>query len=222
VLSGEAAKIAATIDADDELAEILAWRIPELIAYQNKGYAWQFGHDVKKLREAELSLGVGRSDLSQTVARQLFKLMAYKDEYEVARLALKSGIADQARDRFGPDAKVSYQLRPPTLEAAGYHKKVSVPEKAATAMFTGLAKTKALRGRKLDPFGHTQERKIERELINSYRDLVTTIVAKLNESNYDEAVILAGLADQVRGYDTVKLANVDRYRQDLAEALDRF
>lgn len=221
-LEGEAAKIASTISADDELAEVLAWRIPELIAYQNKGYARQFGHDVERIREAELSLGLGRSDLSQTVARQLFKLMAYKDEYEVARLALKSDLGDRARARFGPDAKVSYRLRPPTLQAAGYTKKISVPEKTGRTMFQALQKTKRLRGRRLDPFGNTEERKIERGLIESYRDLINTIVAKLTESNYDDAVALAALADQIRGYDTVKLGNVQRYQTALTDALDRF
>ena len=221
-LAGESAKIALTIDADERLTEILAWRIPELIAYQNKAYARQFGHDVERIREAELHLGLGRSELSQTVARQLFKLMAYKDEYEVARLALKSEVGDQARARFGPDAKVSYRLRPPTLEAAGYTKKISIPEKAGRTMFQALRKTKRLRGKRIDPFGQTVERKLERELIESYRDLITTIDSKLTESNYDDAIALAGLADQVRGYDTVKLANVERYKRALAEALDRF
>ena len=219
-LTGAAAKAIADIDTDDALREVLAWRVPELIDYQNADYAKQYGADIARVRRAELAAGVGRSDLSQTAARHLFKLMAYKDEYEVARLALKSDIADRARKRFGPNAKVSYRLKPPTMKAVGYDKKISVPETAGQKMFQGLAKTKRLRGTRLDPFGQTAERRVERELIDEYRQLIDVIVSRLHADNYDQAVAMADLADQIRGYDTIKLANVDRYRVDLAAALD--
>ncbi len=224
-LDGASKSMAASIDSDTELAEILAWRVPELIEYQNKAYAKKYCEDIARVRKAELAVAQGEhgsSQLSQTVARQLFKLMAYKDEYEVARLALKSDIADQARERFGPGAKVSYRLRPPTLQAAGYTKKLSIPETAGRTMFRGLLKTKRLRGTRLDPFGQTTERKIERELIDSYRSTIDTIVSSLTENNYEQAVQLAGLADQIRGYDSVKLANVERYKVDLAAAINSF
>lgn len=221
-LQGAAAKMATLIDSDDALSEILAWRIPELIAYQDKGYAKQYCLDIRRVRQAEMAVGVQGSDLSQTIARQLFKLMAYKDEYEVARLALKSDLAEQARARFGPEAKISYRLKPPTLQAAGYDKKISIPETAARAMFQGLSRTKRLRGKRLDPFGHSEERKTERALIGSYRTTIDTIVSKLSSANYEEAVALAQLADQIRGYDTVKMANVERYEKALADSTGAF
>ncbi len=84
-------------------------------------------------------------------------------------------------------------------ESAASTKKISIPEKAGRTMFQALRKTKRLRGKRIDPFGQTVERKLERELIESYRDLITTIDSKLTESNYDDAVAIAGLADQVRG-----------------------
>jgi len=115
----------------------------------------------------------------------LYKTMAYKDEYEVARLALKSDIVGQAKARFGPNAKVSYQLKPPMLKSAGYDKKIAIPEAAGRAMFEGLKRTKRMRGKALDPFGRTEERRIERQLIDDYRDLLTTLVAKLNADNYE-------------------------------------
>jgi len=219
-LTGVAAKAMAGIDTDDALREVLAWRLPELVDYQNAAYAKRYGSDIARVRRAEITTGVGRSDLSQTIARQLFKLMAYKDEYEVARLALKSDVADRARKRFGPNAKVSYRLQPPTMKVVGYDKKISIPEQAGQKMFQGLAKTKRLRGTRVDPFGQTEERRIERELIDEYRTLVDRIISRLDAGNYDQAVELAGLADQIRGYDTIKLANVARYRTEVAAALD--
>ena len=207
-LTGKAADAVAAVDADPELAEILAWRVPELIEYENLKYARRYGADIAKVRNVELRLGVDRSDLSQTVARQLFKLMAYKDEYEVARLALNSDIADRARQRFGPNAKVSYRLKPPSMKLVGYGKKISVAEAAGRKMFQGLRKTKKLRGKRLDPFGQTEERRTERQLIDDYRSLVETLLAKLTAENYDQAVEIADLADQIRGYDVIKLANV--------------
>lgn len=219
-LRGPAASLVSGIDTDDELREVLAWRVPELIDYQNLAYAKRYAADVDRIRRAEIATGIGRTDLSQTVARQLFKLMAYKDEYEVARLALKSDVADRARKRFGPNAKISYRLKPPTMKVVGYDKKISVPENAGQKMFQGLVKTKRLRGTRVDPFGQTEERQIERELIDEYRQLIDVIVSRVDADRYDQAVEMANLADQIRGYDTIKLANVDRYRIALAAALD--
>ncbi len=226
-LTGKAAAIAASIETSPNLADILAWRIPELIAYQDAKYAQKYADQVKKVRAAELRIGADRSDLSETVARHLFKLMAYKDEYEVARLALNSDIADQARERFGPTAKVSYRLQPPSMKVVGYDKKIAVPESAGRKMFLGLVKTKRLRGTRVDPFGQTEERRIERQLIDDYGRLIDTLLGKLgtgsgtgnNAARYDQAVAIADLADQIRGYDAIKLGNVKRYREALAQAL---
>lgn len=225
VLEGAAKTMAEAIDTDIELAEVLAWRIPELVSYQSQSYARKYCKEIARVRKAELAVAQGErgsSELTRTVARQLFKLMAYKDEYEVARLALKSDLVDQARERFGPNAKVSYRLRPPTLQAVGYTKKISIPAAAGAKMFKGLLKTKRLRGTRVDPFGQSEERKAERALIESYKATITTIVSRLGEDNYDQAVALANLADQIRGYDTVKMANIERYQHDLAQALDEF
>jgi len=218
-LSGAAAKMASKIAGGAELHEVLAYRLPELIAYQSKGYAQQYTNDLVALRSAETAAAGGRTELTETAAKMLYKVMAYKDEYEVARLALKSDIGERAKQRFGPDAKVSYQLKPPTLKTVGYDKKIGIPETAGRAMFQGLMRTKRLRGTALDPFGRTEERRIERELIEEYRNLLTTLAATLNATNYDHAVEIAGLYDMVRGFDDIKLANVEQYRAELAVAL---
>ena len=218
-LSGAAAAMAGRIGGGPSLQEVLAYRLPELIAYQNEKYALRYTDRVARVRAAEVRLVGDRTDLSETIAAMLYKAMAYKDEYEVARLALGSDIVDQARRRFGPGAKVSYQLKPPTLKAAGYDKKIAIPEKAGRAMFEGLLRTKRLRGTKVDPFGRTEERRIERQLIEEYESLIDTLVGRLSADNYEQAVRIAGLYDMVRGFDNVKLANVERYRTALAEAL---
>jgi indolepyruvate ferredoxin oxidoreductase len=210
------------IGGGPQLQQVLAYRLPELIEYQNKKYARQYADDIATVRAAEARAVGQRTELSETVAAMLYKVMAYKDEYEVARLALRSDIVDKAKRRFGPNAKVSYQLKPPTLKSVGYDKKIAIPETAGRAMFQGLMRTKAMRGKKLDPFGRTEERRIERELIDEYRQLVTTLVAKLTADNYDRAVEIAGLYDMVRGFDDIKLANVARYRTELASALADF
>jgi len=217
-LTGAAAKIADGVDAPEALREVLAWRIPQLIAYQDKSYAKQYVADLARVRAAETKLGTDTA-LSETVARMLYKVMAYKDEYEVARLALDSDIADQARKRFGPNARVSYQLKPPSMSAVGLDKKIAVPEKAGRAAFQGLLRTKRLRGTKFDPFGRTEERRTERALIDEYRELVNQLIAKLNGANYDQAVEIAGLIDMVRGYDEIKMNNVVDYRICLADHL---
>jgi indolepyruvate ferredoxin oxidoreductase len=221
-LTAKLSKMADKIGGGEELQEILAYRLPELADYQNDKYAQQFADDIAKVRSAESSLVGDRTDLSESAARMLFKVMAYKDEYEVARLALKSDITARAKARFGPDAKVSYQLKPPSLKAAGYDKKVAIPEAAGRAMFEGLKRTKRMRGKALDPFGRSVERRIERQLINDYRSLLTTLLSKLNADNYDQAVEIAGLYDMVRGFDEIKLGNVERYRSVLAEALANY
>lgn len=221
-LTGTAARLAATVEVegDDELAEVLAWRIPELIDYQNERYAKSYVKLVEQVRSAERA-GGHDSELSQVVARQLFKLMAYKDEYEVARLALKSDIVRQAKRRFGPEAKVSYRLHPPTLKAMGVGRKVAIPEAAGRKMFEGLARTKALRGKRFDPFGRTTERRLERRLIDDYRKLILRLIDELGRSpeKFERIVAIADLADQIRGYDSVKQGNVENYRRSLDDAL---
>ncbi|MBT5866513.1 MAG: 2-oxoacid ferredoxin oxidoreductase, partial [Ilumatobacter sp.] len=211
-----------TLGGTSELQDILAYRLPELAAFQDMKYAQQFTNDIAAVRQAEKSAVGDRCDLSEIAARMLYKAMAYKDEYEVARLALKSDIVAQAKARFGPDAKVSYQLKPPTLKSAGYDKKIAIPEAAGRAMFEGLKRTKRMRGTRLDPFGRTEERRIERQLIDEYRELLVRVAAKVTADNYDQAVDILGMFDMVRGFDDIKLGNVARYRIELAAALAAF
>ena len=219
-LEGAAAKLARTVATDERLAETLAWRIPELVAFQNRAWARRYVDRVRAVRDAELATGVGQSDLSDTVARQLFKLMTYKDEYEVARLHRRPELAEEVRARFGENARISFQLKPPTLTRVGIDRKVAIPERTARTLFASLAPMKRLRGRRTDPFGRTEERRIERELIDDYEALTDDIASRLTDENYGEAVAMAALVDRVRGFGDVKLGNVADYRAEVEQAFE--
>lgn len=205
-------------ERSNELEEILQWRVPELIAWGNEAYAAEYIAAVSDVRRSEITATTG-SGLSEVAARHLFKLMAYKDEYEVARLALDADMEAQAKALFGPNAFVSYQLKPPSLKKVGFDKKIAIPSSAARKTFASLLKTKRLRGTRFDPFGKSEERKIERELITEYRGLLSTLTDGLSAETFDRAVEIADLADQIRGFDDVKLDNVRRYRQQVTDAL---
>ena len=195
-----------------ELDAVLYWRIPELIAWGDEAYARRYVDTLAGVRRVELDAGIDGAPLTSVAARHLFKLMAYKDEYEVARLALDADMEAKAVARFGPNAKVSYQLQPPSLKKVGVDRKVAIPSAAARRTFASLLKTKRLRGTKLDPFGRTKERKTERALITEYEDLLSRLQQGLSPENVATAIEIADLADQIRGYDEIKLANVERYR----------
>ncbi len=204
---------------DDALHDVIAWRLPELVGWQDEAYARTYATAVRRVRDAEQQVVGTRTELSQAVGRYLYKAMAYKDEYEVARLALKSDVAEQARARFGPNAKVSYRLHPPTLKSLGRKEKISIPEAAGRKMFEGLSRTKKMRGKKFDIFSKTAERSMERELITEYNSVVDRLLAGLNADNYDTAVEIASMFDMVRGYDEVKAKNVSAYRGKVRTAL---
>jgi indolepyruvate ferredoxin oxidoreductase len=204
-------------DPDTELAEVAQWRLPELIAWGGVGWAERWTDEVVSLRQTEIRQGFAGTRLSQAGARNLYKLMTYKDEYEVARLALANDMGEQARARFGPNASVSIQLKPPALKNAGYDKKIAVPEKAAKATFAGLLRSKRLRGSRLDPFGRTEERRIERALIDEYIALIGSIASKVTAETHDAGSEILELADMIRGYDVIKLGNVERYRRQLGD-----
>lgn len=204
---------------DDDLERVLRWRIPELVAWGDQAYALEYVDRLAAVRHAELAVDPSSNELTSTAARHLFKLMAYKDEYEVARLALGAGLEETARRRFGPNARVSYQLKPPSLKKVGFDRKIAIPSPAAQRTFRALVKTKRLRGGKLDPFGRSEERHIERELIDEYRNLLSEVSAGLDANRLPGAIEILDLADQIRGFDEIKLANVERYRAQLATHL---
>lgn len=209
-------------EASDELRAVVALRVDELVSFQDEAYAADYVRRVEDLRAAE-RLQEGTSEqLTLAVAMYLHKLMAYKDEYEVARLAVEPEFAAQLAQDWGEGAVPALKLHPPALRAMGMKKKISIGPKAMPAM-KALARMKRLRGTPLDVFGYAHVRKVERELLAEYRELVDRITAELRRMGpvgrdatwHDLALALAGLPDMVRGYEHVKLDNVDRYREEL-------
>ncbi|MEM7033729.1 MAG: indolepyruvate ferredoxin oxidoreductase family protein [Chloroflexota bacterium] len=204
------------IEAVGDLPSILEMRVPELIAYQNKAYAQAYVTFIKQVVQAEQAAMPGKTALSEAVARYLYKLMAYKDEYEVARLHLKSELSDAINEQFGTNAKTSYMLHPPFLKSVGLQSKIKLG-KWFDRGFQMLVALRGLRGTPLDLFGYTEMRRLERNLIGEYRTLIEQAMATLSPATYDQAVKLANLPDVIRGYEDVKLKNVARFRDKVAE-----
>ncbi|GAA1456324.1 indolepyruvate ferredoxin oxidoreductase family protein [Williamsia maris] len=223
VVSAEPSAIAQSMIAplgklDDDLRAVLLRRVDELIAYQDQRYASRYLDDVAAVHVAEKRLG--STSLTTAAAQYLFKLMAYKDEYEVARLSGDERFAAEVADQFGADASVAIRLHPPALRSMGMTNKISLGEWVRPGM-AGLARMKRLRGTRLDPFGRAEVRRTERALIVEYRAVLSALVnalrsGALGADRLDAAVAVAELPDMVRGYEGIKMANVERYRRELA------
>jgi indolepyruvate ferredoxin oxidoreductase len=141
--------------------------------------------------------------------------MAYKDEYEVARLSLDPALDASVRAQFGDGARYAWKLHPPVLRAMGMQRKITLGRWFRPG-YRSLRAMRRLRGTRLDPFGLAEVRRVERELVAEYVDLVPTLLAL---DDVDRAVEIAELPDLVRGYEQIKLDNVARYRARLAELL---
>jgi indolepyruvate ferredoxin oxidoreductase len=207
------------LDTDAQaLVELLA---ADLLAYQDLGYARSFVDSVAEAAEAEWMATDQIGPLTAAVARNLHKLMAYKDEYEVARLMLGPEGQAAAHRVGGPEAEVTWHLHPPMLKALGLDSKINLGPWATPAL-KALRAGKRLRGTRFDPFGRMEMRRIERSLIDEYRSAMATVYHSLTASNVDEAVAVARLPDMVRGYEALKLRRVAEFRSALAHSLEAF
>jgi indolepyruvate ferredoxin oxidoreductase len=137
--------------------------------------------------------------------------MAYKDEYEVARLHLDPAVRADIEARFGPDARVFWHLHPPILRALGFKKKIRFGS-WFTPAFRALRALRGLRGTALDIFGRAEVRREERRLIDEYRALVETALERLAPATHDTAVAISLLPEEIRGYEHIKLEGVARFR----------
>jgi indolepyruvate ferredoxin oxidoreductase len=214
VLTAEARRLVDEVGADGELRRLLEIRVPELIDYQDPSYARQYVEFVKRVAVGERAAVPGETRLAEGVARHLFKLMAYKDEYEVARLHLKADLTRALADAFPGGAAVQYNLHPPLLRALGWNRKIKFG-KWFDGAFRLLVAMRGLRGSVLDPFGYAEVRRVERALVAAYRVLVEKALAELSPQSHERAVKLANLPDVIRGYEAIKLANVARFRAEV-------
>ncbi|HSY16469.1 MAG TPA: indolepyruvate ferredoxin oxidoreductase family protein [Jatrophihabitantaceae bacterium] len=200
----------------EALEALLRIRVPDLVAYQDRAYAQRYVALVREARAAELRIGASRSTYSEAVAKYFYKLLAYKDEYEIARLSLE--VVDDAyvETALGSTGTASYNLLPPSLTRFGLKRKLRLGP-WFRVVFTVLYACRRLRGTSLDPFGRHEVRRLERELIADFGTLVATASSDLDQDSYERAVELATLPDLIRGFDHVKLRNVEVYRSKLAE-----
>jgi indolepyruvate ferredoxin oxidoreductase len=188
------------------LDEIIAHRSQHLTGYQNKRLAARYRKLVDQLRTAATDGGYGEA-LPRAVAINYAKLLAYKDEYEVARLFADGRFEQQLRDQFEGDFKFSFNLAPPIL--GGGKDALGRPLKRAfgpsmLSVFKVLAKFRFLRGTALDIFARSPDRKLERELIASYEKDVAAVLGALSPITADTALELLQLPDRIRGYGPVK------------------
>ncbi len=188
------------------LAATVATRVEFLRGYQDEAYAAAYSAFVEKVRDAESRVQSGSTKLSETVARYLFKLMAYKDEYEVARLHTDPAFTAKIAAQFEGDYKVSYHLAPPLLakrDAQGHLIKQPFGPWMRTA-FRVLAKLKGLRGTAFDVFGRSSERQGERALIGEYRSSIEELLTSLTATRLAQAADIARIPEEIRGYGHVK------------------
>jgi indolepyruvate ferredoxin oxidoreductase len=214
VLSVDARTLVDGVAADGELRRLLEIRVPELIAYQDAAYARQYVEFVAKVAAAERAAVPGETALAEGVARHLFKLMAYKDEYEVARLHLANDLAAQLAEEYPDGVEIRYALHPPILRAMGLKKKLKLG-RWFDAGFRMLTKLRGLRGTALDPFARAEVRRVERALIGEYRALIDKALVGLSPEGHARAVKLANLPDIIRGYEDIKLRNVQKFRDEV-------
>jgi indolepyruvate ferredoxin oxidoreductase len=202
------------------LDELIADRTRFLTEYQDAKYAARYTALVEKVRRVEDKLGQG-DKLTQAAARYYFKLMAYKDEYEVARLYTQTGFEEKVAAQFEGEYKLNFYLAPPLLakkDAQGRLIKKQYGPWIFSA-FKLLAKFKGLRGTALDVFGKTEERRTERALIAEYEQMIDTVLAKLDVNNHATAVELASIPDEIRGFGHVKEAAIHKAREKQARLL---
>ena len=194
-----------------ELGRILETTIPHLISYQDASYAGRYAETVARCRAAEEArCGLSDGPFGRAVALQLHRLMACKDEYEVARLHRSPALQAEIEECFGTGARVRYHLHPPLLRQMGLGHKLAVGPGAGVA-FGVLASLRGLRESRLDPFGHTELRRAERELRDGYELLVRRLSDSLDEQSHARFVKIAQLPEEVRGYGPVKKAAISRF-----------
>lgn len=206
------------------LEKLIETRVRFLEDYQSVSYAKRYLDFLRRVEAAERAVApeARKLRLTDAVARNLFKLMAYKDEYEVARLYTRPEFLAELRAQFAGDFRLQFNLAPTWLAKRNAQ---GLPTKRAygqwmLAMFKGLGALRRLRGTPFDPFGYTAERRQERQLIAEYRQLVERLLEGLSADRLADAARIAGLAEKIRGYGHIKDESIRSYRKELAAALN--
>ncbi|WP_018988128.1 indolepyruvate ferredoxin oxidoreductase family protein [Aromatoleum toluclasticum] len=205
--------------------EVVARRKAFLADYQNAAYAERYAKFVERVRAAEAKVQPGTTLLTEAVARGYHKLLAYKDEYEVARLYTDSDFLKRVEEQFEGDYKLVFHLAPPTLADKDPQTGELQKKKYGPWMLKAmrqLAKMKGLRGTMLDPFARTHDRKLDRQLIADYERVVEEILVGLEQANFETAVELANLPEQIRGFGHIRERYLRNARMREGELLAAF
>ena len=213
--------VSAALQGADEIRSSLRTYAVELCEFQSARLAEDFLDVVKRIARTDRTAGDGSSRLTASASAGLYKLMAYKDEYEVARLMADPAAHAQAREvASSVGGVVSWNLHPPVLRTLGLSRKIRIPVEWR-GLFSLLARGKRLRGRCFDPFGRTAVRRTERALVGEYVAAIDAAAEALERdagaARYEQAVAISRLAELVRGYEDIKMATVDTFRAELDE-----
>ena len=199
--------LALEMAADETLDDIIERRAAFLRGYQNADYAAQYVAFVRQVEKAEQAKGKGITGLAESVAQNLFKLMAYKDEYEVARLYAGESFQANLAKQFQGDLKLKFHLAPPLISRRDPDTGHMIKREYGSWMMTAfklLAKMKGLRGGTFDIFGRTEERRAERAAIPAYRATIEALLADLSPENHALGVQISNIPAQIRGYGHIK------------------
>lgn len=207
------------------LTQLIETRVMFLTEYQNSKWANTYRSMVERVKDVEQGLKGESEQLAKSVARYLFKLMSYKDEYETARLYTNGDFLAKLKQTFAGDYTLNFHLAPPILsrklDGAGRPKKLRFGSWMSGIMKL-LSYGKVLRGTALDPFGYSSERRLERELISRYLTMIEEILVSLSESKHEVAIQLACLPDQVRGFGPVKAEAIVAMDEQAHQLLQHF
>ncbi|OBJ95197.1 indolepyruvate ferredoxin oxidoreductase [Mycolicibacterium fortuitum] len=195
--------------------ELVERRAAQLVCYQDDFLASRYINFVQWVWSSERAVS-DRTELSEAVAQNLHKLLAYKDEYEVARLLTDPRFVQAVQAEVPGGHNLTYKLHPPTLKALGRSGKIGFGPRTHIALRV-LSKGKVLRGTRFDPFGYARVRRVERQLVADYEATVRELVDRLTIDSYDMTLAVALAPDIIRGYEDVKLRNIERYRARLRE-----
>jgi len=196
-----------TAYAPVSLDDLIERRARDLTAYQNARYAERYRGFIAGVRRREQEIRPSSTELAEAAARYLYKLMAYKDEYEVARLLTEPGFEKQTLEMFEAPREVVYNLHPPLLRSLGLKKKLALGPWFRPALRV-LAGMRRVRGTRLDVFGLASLRRRERDLIAWYEQTLETVLAQLNDSNFELALQIIRSPDAIRGYEDIKLRSM--------------
>jgi len=216
--------VAFTPRPQENLDALVQHRKNFLVGYQNAAYAQAYAALVERVRVVESGLGVGKLTLTEAVARYLFKLMAYKDEYEVARLHTDPAFRHKVEALFEGDFTLAYHLAPPLWARKNDKGELQKSRFGPSMglMFRLLAPCKVLRGTPFDVFGYNSERREERALIAEYRSAIEELLPTLSASNRDAAAAFAQVPEQIRGFGHVKARHLAAARLQWTERLARY